>query len=85
MAVRFIGGGKPEFPEKTTDLLHVTDSAYVYFIILLGAFVLGGAYVWEAFVLDPKIRMISDPDINQETREVVESIFNHQYIIYTQK
>jgi hypothetical protein len=52
---------------------------------LLGAFVIGRAYVWEAFVLDPKIRMISDPDINQETREVVESIFNHQYIIYTQK
>jgi hypothetical protein len=28
MAVSFIGGGKPEYPEKTTDLSQVTDKLY---------------------------------------------------------
>ena len=28
VAVSFIGGGKPEYPEKTTDLSLVTDKLY---------------------------------------------------------
>jgi len=28
VAVSFIGGGKPECPEKTTDLSQVTDKLY---------------------------------------------------------
>ena len=28
MAVSFIGGMKPEYPEKTTDLSQVTDKLY---------------------------------------------------------
>jgi hypothetical protein len=32
MAVSFIGGGKLEYPEKTTDLSQVTDK--LYYILL---------------------------------------------------
>jgi hypothetical protein len=28
VVVSFIGGGKPEYPEKTTDLPQVTDKLY---------------------------------------------------------
>ena len=28
MAVSFIGGGNPEYPEKTTDLSQVADKLY---------------------------------------------------------
>jgi hypothetical protein len=30
VAVSFIGGGNPEYPEKITDLMHVTDKSLHY-------------------------------------------------------
>ena len=34
MAVSFTGGGNPEYQEKTTDLLQVTDTDKLYHIML---------------------------------------------------
>jgi len=55
VATSFIGRGKPEYPEKTTKLLHVTDKFY-YIMLYPGRLVMSGIRTYNVIGNRPWFR-----------------------------